>query len=139
MAAAVPAQKTMDCPVDVEAPVPVQCQMEDDGVHALEPKLEYITTNDNMYSKCLCCICSLGEVLGEVVCGRASKCFCYKGSSACGLGGEKGCPAALGSCEMYYPTAECGMQSKCFCCQYGCVACWVEPKPFCVFNKKTIA
>mmetsp|Transcript_21164 Transcript_21164/g.48585 ORF Transcript_21164/g.48585 Transcript_21164/m.48585 type:complete len:141 (-) Transcript_21164:100-522(-) len=102
-----------------------------DSSHASAPK-----EGDQLYSKCLCYNCGIGEVLGEVICGAHDMFFCYEAQSDCGLGGKGGCLKGLSSCELFMPEARCGMFEKFFCIKCGCVS--PLDKPFLVIAGSTI-
>lgn len=123
---------------DIEMSPPPQRVMQSDAVHFAGPE-QYTQDSDQLYSKCICYKCGLGEALGNTVIGQNCKCFCISDEAICGLGGQSGCPKGTATCEMYPPTADCGAQVKCFCCKYGVVAPWVEGKPWVVCCKNTIA
>merc|ERR1712065_70585 len=79
------------------------------------------SASDQLYSKLICCACGIGEVLGDVVCGEFGECLCVRCDGAVGLGGEGGCPAGGGTCEMFKPKVACGIYEKCLCLKVGFV------------------
>lgn len=137
-AAKPPSQEAMGQEVDIEMSPPPQRVMQSAAAHCAGPE-QYTQESDQLYSKCICYKCGIGEVLGNTVVGQNCKCFCISNECICGLGGPSGCPKANEVCEMYPPTADCGAQMKCFCCKYGVVAPWVEGKPWLICCKKQIA
>lgn len=129
--------------VDAEMSMPPQKVMQSEAEHLACPE-KYTTATfgvkeeDQLYSKCICYKCGLGEVLGDIVCGGNEFFICFAEEGTCGLGGEGGCPKGSATCEMFSPVFDCGANSKCLCLKYGCVAPWKEGAPWLVCCKKTI-
>jgi len=95
-------------------------------------------SKDQLYSKLLCWVCSIGEFLGPTICGEKAMCICCEMEEGCGLGGKDNCIKCLGSCEGMMPKSPflCGCFYKCLPIKCGCV----NPleKPYLVAFQKTI-
>mmetsp|Transcript_50693 Transcript_50693/g.130615 ORF Transcript_50693/g.130615 Transcript_50693/m.130615 type:complete len:151 (-) Transcript_50693:248-700(-) len=140
---ACPAQEAMleDLPseADVELDAPAQHQMMMDGKHGA-PYMSLVGSNagylkpsssDNLYSKCVCISCGMGEVLGPVAIGGSTLLFCCVGHAICGMDGN--CPQADAYCKLYNPEGDCEFLFKLLCCKLG-LTC--PSKPYVVINKK---
>mmetsp|Transcript_1010 Transcript_1010/g.1231 ORF Transcript_1010/g.1231 Transcript_1010/m.1231 type:complete len:150 (-) Transcript_1010:327-776(-) len=129
---AAPAQNMMTEPAHAAAAI------DSNSSHASVPK-----SGDQIYSKLLCLTCSIGEVLGSVVCGDHRFCFCFEKTGDCGFGGKDcgagnnlGCLKGSSQCELFLPEARCGCFNKLFCVKCGCIP--PVEKPFIVLNNKSI-
>jgi len=128
--------------VDVETPAPKQVQMMTEGQHsaAIDSSSSHPAASKDseaLFSKLLCWQCSIGEPLGQAICGEHGFCFCCEMQSECGLGGKSGCLKCTATEELFPPEARCAFFSKWFCIKCGLVS--PLEKPFLVVAKKTIA
>mmetsp|Transcript_42596 Transcript_42596/g.134106 ORF Transcript_42596/g.134106 Transcript_42596/m.134106 type:complete len:142 (+) Transcript_42596:65-490(+) len=140
---ATPAAAEVFGAVDVELPPPAQHSMQPEQLHAAyisnePPKVMAPKNNDQLYSKCICFTCGIGEVLGSVICGSYVQCCCCEEMEALGLGGKDGCPECMSACGLFNPKLEFGASSKFLCCKCGCVNP-LEGKPFIVIASREIA
>mmetsp|Transcript_31002 Transcript_31002/g.70939 ORF Transcript_31002/g.70939 Transcript_31002/m.70939 type:complete len:147 (+) Transcript_31002:99-539(+) len=133
--------------VEVVAAAPAQDTMMEPkhsaGIDSTSSHVSVPKSGDQIYSKLLCWTCSIGEVLGSVVCGEHRFCFCFEDTSDCGLGGKDcgagqgmGCIKCSGACELFMPEPRCGIYEKFFCLKCGCIP--PLDKPFIVLNNKNI-
>mmetsp|Transcript_171 Transcript_171/g.451 ORF Transcript_171/g.451 Transcript_171/m.451 type:complete len:146 (+) Transcript_171:117-554(+) len=133
--------------VEVVAAAPGQTTMEEPthaaGIDSNSSHVSVPKSGDQIYTKLLCLTCSIGEVLGAVVCGDHRFCFCWEKTADCGLGGKDcgagqgmGCIKCAGTCEMFMPEPRCGCFQKTFCIKCGCIP--PLEKPFIVFNNKNV-
>ena len=118
-----PEQTVMDEPKHNGAPIVI----DSNSSHASAP-----TQSDQVFSKLLCYTCSIGEVLGEVICGEHRMFFCCECQEGCGCGGKGGCLKCDSVFELFFPELRCGCFEKCFCIKCGCVSPLEKPFVVCL-------
>jgi len=111
-----------EAPTDVESQRPAQLQMSPEPVHmaaaGIDSSCNHATvplSGDQLFSKLLCWTCSIGELLGPVVCGEKGMFICCEFEEGCGLGGRDNCIKCICSCEGMMPKSPfpCGCFCKC--------------------------